>query len=74
VHCNSVVAELFRRGSTLTEMSRDKQNEQIGSAKVQPNVWTKKDDMITATLPSVSAIMWRYTPKMVTSIQTDKVP
>jgi len=36
--------------------------EQIGSAIIHPNMWIRADDMITPTLPSVSAKMCRNTP------------
>ncbi len=36
--------------------------EQIGSANIQPNDCINNDDMITPTLPSVSARMCRKIP------------
>ena len=43
-------------------MSRAMKMEQIGSTIFQPKFSTRREDIITPTLPSVSASTWRNTP------------
>ena len=47
---------------TDTMMSRAMKMEQIGSTIFQPKLSTRREDIITPTLPSVSASTWRNTP------------
>lgn len=49
---------------TLTNIMADMQREQMGSAKYHPNCWMSSDDMMTPTLPRVSASTWRNTARM----------
>ena len=44
-------------------MSIAMKREQIGSAISQPKYWTNSEEMMTPTLPKVSANTWRNTPK-----------
>lgn len=37
--------------------------EQSGSAIIHPNIWIKPDDIMTPTLPRVSAKMCKKTPE-----------
>lgn len=52
----------FSRGMTLRKMSVAMKSEQIGSAINQPNWRMRMVEMITPTLPKVSARTWRKTP------------
>lgn len=52
----------FSRGMTLRKMSVAMKSEQIGSAMSQPNWRMRMVEMMTPTLPSVSARTWRKTP------------
>lgn len=56
--------ECFIRGNTLTNIIIAMHNEHNGSAIYQLNCWINKDDIITPTLPRVSARTWRNTPFM----------
>lgn len=47
---------------TLRKMSVAMKSEQIGSAINQPNWRMRMVEMITPTLPNVSARTWRKTP------------
>lgn len=47
---------------TLKKMSRAMKSEQIGSAISQPNWRMRMVEMMTPTLPKVSARTWRKTP------------
>jgi len=50
-----VYAEWKSRGITDEKIRIESRKEQIGSARVHPKSWIRTDEMITATLPSVSA-------------------
>lgn len=52
----------FSSGMTLRKMSVAMKSEQIGSAINQPNWRMRMVEMITPTLPKVSARTWRNTP------------
>ena len=47
--------ESLRSGITDTPMRPANRREQMGSVMYQPNCWISNDEMITATLPRVSA-------------------
>ena len=49
-------------GNTLIPINAAINMEQIGSAIIQPYMWIKADEMITPTLPNVSANICRNTP------------
>ena len=58
----SPAADVFNSGITDMTMRVDMNREHIGSATSHPNCWTRREEMITPTLPIVSAKMWRKTP------------
>lgn len=53
----------FSRGMTLRKISVAMKSEQMGSAINQPNWRMRMVEMITPTLPKVSARTWRKTPE-----------
>lgn len=53
------------RARTLRAMRMAMNMEQIGSAIIQPNICISTAEMMTPTLPSVSARMCRKTPFMI---------
>ena len=55
-------ADSRSRGSTETRMSVAMKREQMGSAISQPNCSTSMEDMMTPTLPIVSASTCRNPP------------
>ena len=55
-------ADSLRRGRTEMRIRRAMKREQIGSAMSQPRYSTRREEIITPTLPSVSANTWRNTP------------
>ena len=57
-----MAAESFSKGSTESTIRIAMNNEQIGSAINQPNCSTKIDEIITPTLPKVSANTCKNTP------------
>lgn len=52
----------FSRGMTLRKISVAMKSEQMGSAINQPNWRMRMVEMMTPTLPNVSASTWRNTP------------
>lgn len=65
VLCINTPAESRTRGMTLAAMSRAMHMEQIGSARIQPNILMRMAEIITPTDPKVSARTWRNTPLMI---------
>lgn len=53
----------FIRGMTLRKISVEMKREQMGSAISHPNCLMRIVDIITPTLPNVSASTWRNTPE-----------
>ena len=51
----SIRADWRRKGRTDIKISAARKREQIGSAMSQPNCWIRREEMMTATLPRVSA-------------------
>ena len=52
----------LRSGMTEMTMRAEMKREQIGSAISQPKCSTSRDEIITPTLPKVSASTWRNSP------------
>ncbi len=55
-------ADSRRRGKTEMRMSKAMKREQMGSAMSQPRYSMAREEMMTPTLPRVSARTWRKTP------------
>lgn len=64
VRNRSILDVSFSNGRTLSSIIVAINNEQIGSATFQPKFCMSKDEMITPTLPRVSANTCRKTPEM----------
>ena len=62
VASSSVRADVLSKGMTDMMMRIAMNTEHIGSAMRRPKCSTNIEDIITPTLPRVSANMWRYTP------------
>lgn len=54
----------FNNGSTLSSIIEAMNSEHIGSAMFQPKFSISNDDIITPTLPNVSAKTCRNTPEI----------
>ena len=63
VRSNNIWEVSFRRGKTLINIKQAINKEQIGSAIFHPKFSISKDDMMTPTLPSVSAKTCKNTPE-----------
>lgn len=59
-----ISADSLKRGSTEMKMRVAMKSEQMGSAINHPNCSTKTEEMMTPTLPIVSAKTCRNTPLM----------
>lgn len=60
--CNRVLEALFSRGIVDIKISMAIKKEQMGSARVHPQTWMMNDDIMTPTLPNVSANKCKNTP------------
>ena len=56
-------ADSLRRGMTEMMIIAAMNTEQAASAATHPSCSTRTEEMITPTLPSVSANTWRNTPR-----------
>ena len=64
VASSRISAESLSRGRTEMRMRMAIKREQMGSAMNQPNCSTRIEEMMTPTLPNVSASTCRNTPRM----------
>jgi len=60
--CNKTRSDDFNNGKTLIRIMIEMNKEQIGSAAFQPKNWSNKEEIITPTLPNVSAKICKNIP------------